>query len=253
MTSQAPTTRKERRAAERAARQKPVAVPVRPAAWRSPMVLITAAALLVGLVLIGLVAFRPASSLTPVHVPGYAAPAAELRDGRSLGVEDAPVTIDVYEDPQCPVCARWTKEMEPLLTANGGYIAAGTVRLTYHDYVFIGPESLDAAVAMRAAEQLGGRFWDYHTILYDNQSGENKGAFTRDRLAEMASLIGLDRGAFLALLDDQTLVAAVRAETAEGDRLGIDSTPTLVINGSVSSGIPSWADLSATIERLAAG
>jgi protein-disulfide isomerase len=174
----------------------------------------------------------------------------ELRDGRSLGSVDAPVQVLVFEDPQCPVCGRFTRELEPLLAAS--YIKDGTVRLTYKDFVFIGQESQDAAVGMRAADQLARRFWDFHDIVYENQDGENQGAFSRERLGRMAETIGLDKTALLALLDDPTLVADMQAEIAEARALGINQTPTLVINGQIRPGLPTWDDLSAAIEAAAA-
>lgn len=36
------------------------------------------------------------------------------QDGTTLGSEDAPVTIYLYEDLQCPACARFTREISGL-------------------------------------------------------------------------------------------------------------------------------------------
>ncbi len=87
-------------------------------------------------------------------------PRPSCAQGRSLGDPDAPVKIEVFEDPQCPACGRYTERIEPLLIA--GPVTDGTVFLTYRDFPFLGQESLDAAVAMRVAEDLDGKFWDYH-------------------------------------------------------------------------------------------
>lgn len=244
-----PPTRKERRAAERATHRSPAsAAPTPP--WRSPVVLLSLGAVAVGVALIAVLALGSMNQESaPIRdVPGEI-PVA-LRDGRSLGTATAPVVIDVWEDPQCPVCGRFSREIEPLLVAS--FIEDGTVRLNYRDLVFIGPESLDAAVGMRAADQLDDRFWDFNAIVYENQDGENEGAFARPRLGDMAEHIGLDRAAFLALLDDPALIAAVQDETALGSSMGIDSTPTLVVNGEIRPGLPEWTELSALIEAEAA-
>ena len=167
-------TRRERRAAERAAHKQPQQRS-KGSALRSPVVLMTLAAAVVGLLVIGVIAFgamNGGAGDTAMRTPPAALPSGIVSDGRSLGQADAPVAIDVYEDPQCPVCGRWTRDLEPLLVAS--YVRDGTVRLTYHDYVFIGPESLDAAVGMRVADQLGGKFWDYHDLVFENQNGENR-------------------------------------------------------------------------------
>ncbi len=55
----------------------------------------------------------------------------------------------------------------------------GTVSFTYNDFAFLGDESWDAAIAMRVAEAMDGKFWDYQQVLFHNQSGENQGAFSR--------------------------------------------------------------------------
>jgi len=242
-------TRRERRAAERAAHKAPTSGPSN-SAWRSPIVLMTLAAVLVAIVVVAFLAFSSQQSGgTAFRTPPAALPSGVIQDGRSLGLAGAPVTVDVYEDPQCPVCGRFTRDLEPLLVAS--YVRDGTVRLDYHDFVFIGPESLDAAVGMRAADELGGKFWAYHDLVFENQNGENAGSFTRDRLASLAVMAGLDRAAFLAKLDDPGLIAQVKSETAAGQKLGINSTPTLLINGALQAGLPTWAQLSASIDAAA--
>lgn len=245
-------TRRERRAAERAAGHAPVPSSGQGGgALRSPVVLATVGALAIGvLVVLGLVLSSRPGAVDPVRTPMAGLVEGVPRDGRTIGAADAPLTIEVYEDPQCPACGMWTRDLEPLLMAK--HMAAGDVRLIYRDFAFLGPESLDAAVAMRAAEQLGGKFWEMHALVFENQKGENKGAFSRERLAEMAVLAGLDRAAFLALLDDTALIAAVEEETQAGAARGIASTPTLVIGGELAPGVPSWAELDGLLTRMLA-
>lgn len=246
-----PSTRKERRAAERAAHKSPTATAAtKPSPLSSPVILISIGVVIVGAVLLALLLLSQGNDAgAPIKTVETGTP-QELRDGRSLGSADAPVKLLVFEDPQCPVCGRFTREIEPLLVAS--YVKDGTVQLTYKDMVFIGKESQDAAVGMRAAEQLAGKFWDFHDIVYENQDGENQGAFSRERLGQMAETIGLDKAAFLALLDDPALIAAMNAEVAEAQAQGINQTPTLVINGQVRAGLPTWDELSAAIEAAAA-
>ena len=178
---------------------------------------------------------------SPVSVPEWPAPQPGLRVGRSLGDPQAPVKVDVYEDPQCPPCARFAEVIEPLLVA--GPVTDGEVFLTYKDLTILGQESLDAAVAMRVAETLDHKFWDYQRLLFHNQSGENAGAFRLERLADIAEAVGLDREAFLREMEDPAYLEAVLAEGAEARALGIRSTPSLVINGVITEGSPTWEDL----------
>ena len=188
-------SRKERRAAERSARKSGSPAPSTSQSSGRSMWLITGAAIAIALLaIVGLVVISGGfedDQMAAVSKPEVPAPAQELRVGRSLGDPEAPVKIDVFEDPQCPACGLYTERIEPLLIA--GPVTDGQVFLTYKDLPFIGQESLDAAIAMRVAEEMDGKFWDYHQLVFHNQEGENKGAFSIDRLADMAELLDLDR------------------------------------------------------------
>ncbi len=224
-----------------------------PTASRPPVLLLSALALVAGVVAVMLIVVvggglgsAPAGAIATPRDPSPVA----LADGRSLGSADAPLQIDVWADFQCPICRHFTMDIEPALVAR--YVEPGDARLTFHDLAFLGPESIDAAVAARAAARLGDAFWPMHDLLFANQGAENSGAFGRDRLADLAVSIGLDRAAFLAALDDPALRADVQAETTSGRGLGIDSTPTMVINGTVAAGLPDWPRLQAYLDGLLA-
>jgi len=220
---------------------------------RSPMVIITVAAAALGLLAVAVLAVAGGlpggSSPSALATPIVQSPTA-LEDGRSLGAADAPITIDVWADFQCPVCARFSRDIEPAIVSR--YVEPGLVRLTYRDFSFIGPESFDAAVAARVAVAQGASFWAYHDLLFANQGAENQGAFSRDRLGDMAVAVGLDRQPFLAALDDPAMLAAVHEETAVGQSLGVDSTPTMSIDGQLAAGLPDWTRLSAYLDGLVA-
>ncbi|HEX7473064.1 MAG TPA: thioredoxin domain-containing protein [Candidatus Limnocylindrales bacterium] len=175
---------------------------------------------------------------------------AGLADGRAVGKADAPVTMDVWADFQCPFCSQFARTVEPQVITN--LVAKGTVRLVAHDFSFIGgghnpDESTDAAVAARCGDRQG-HFWDFYETLFSNQGAtENGGAFTRDRLLAMADLLGLDHAAFQSCLDDQSIRAAVVTETAAGTKAGVTSTPTSFINGKQVLGLKDYATIAALI------
>jgi protein-disulfide isomerase len=251
----ATTTRKQRRAAEREARKGGKTSPGKPASGSSgasgrSLAVISIAAVAIGLVLVvGLVILSGglgSNDAVAIDQPS-GVPAAELQDGRTLVAPGAtpPVAVELFEDPQCPHCQVFTKQVEPLVIAE--HVTSGTASLTYNDYIIFGDKSFDAAVAMRAADQLGDAFWPYHDTLYHNAAG---GAFTRDWLADIAESIGLDRAAFTALLDDQDLRDAVAASTERGAGYGINSTPSVLVNGELLVA-PTWDDLDAAIQAAA--
>jgi protein-disulfide isomerase len=86
----------------------------------------------------------------------------------------------------------------------------------------------DACLAAAAAECAGrlGRFWEYHDMLFEHQK-----ALDRDSLFRYARDVGLDIPAFRTCLDDPATMDAIAADVAAGTRLGIESTPTIFING----------------------
>lgn len=262
----APKTRREerraRRIAEREAERDRARRKASRPAWQDPTLLITGAALVVGLVLFVLLVVRPGSSSggptssgNPFGLvkPGVVIPAG-LADGRALGKADAPVKVDVWADFQCPFCAQFALTVEPQVITN--LVAKGTVRLVAHDFSFIGAgrnpdESTDAAVAARCADRQG-HFWDYYLTLFTNQGAtENGGAYTRERLLSMADLIGLDHAGFQTCQADNTVRGAVVTETGQGSAAGVVSTPWVFINGKAVTGPRDYATIATLIAAAA--
>jgi protein-disulfide isomerase len=236
--------RRERRAAELAARRAAVRTPVR-SQPRFGLVQITLVALIAGLVLIGAaILLNNRAPASTIEVVRGSAPSGVPASGFVLGKADAPVTIEIFEDFQCPACLRWGSDVFPTLA--GRELADGTVKIVFHGYSFIGPESIDAAKAAWAANEQG-RFWDMWATLYANQGlHENAGAFARDRLVAMADVIGLDHDRFLVDIDSAEAASAVSASSASAIAAGITATPSLVINGKLFGGA-GYADLSTAI------
>ena len=165
--------------------------------------------------------------------------AAEL--GRpSLGSEDAPVLMIEYGDFQCTFCGKFARETEPKLVDK--YVESGTLRMEWRDFPYLGQGSLDAALAARAAQEQG-KFWEYHDLLYENQSG----GFSDERLVELAREAHLDVEEFEADLGRHE--GAVARDFQEGQRIGITGTPTFVINGEVLAGAQPLEVFEDAIER----
>ena len=178
-------------------------------------------------------------SLPSVNQPAVPVPASIPRNGRTLGAAAAPVALDVWADFQCPACGTFSREVEPVLIQR--YVAPGKVRLTFHDFAFIGQESQDAASAARCAGEQG-KFWEYQTLVYANQQGENRGWFSRSRLEAFAVAAGVDPAVWAPCYDGGSKRPAVADETAVGRTAGVDSTPSLVLNGKLIT-LHSWAEL----------
>ncbi len=247
-------TRRERRAAERLERRSARRPASSRSPWSSPALLATLGAVVVGLALIGLAVLSGGSpsGTDDLNPPANPLPSGLVVDGATLGPVDAPVTIEVWADFQCPACGHFARETEPQLIRT--FVAAGQVRLVHRDFAFLGrgrsyDESVEAAAAARCAARQG-RFWEYEAWLFANQQGENEGAFRRDRLAAIAGRIGLDEATWTSCLDEGTEQAAVRAETEQGAAAGITSTPTIVVNGAPFVGALPYEQLATMIRGL---
>jgi protein-disulfide isomerase len=151
--------------------------------------------------------------------------------GNTFGQPDAPVTIEVWADYQCPYC-----QLEDQLfggVIDREYVAPGIARVIYRDFAFLGQESIDAAVAARCAgAQEPAAQLRYHDALYTFQQGENQGRFARPNLVQVAEIAGVpSQAVFTACLDDPAMAKAVADETTAGRNVGITSTPTLRLRG----------------------
>jgi protein-disulfide isomerase len=156
--------------------------------------------------------------------------------GMTLGSPDAPVTIVEYADYQCPWCGVFAREDLPQIVED--YVRSGQVRIEFKAHPFLGTaeltspdnESVQAAVAASCANDQG-RFWDYNHALFEHQDGENDGAFSRDRLEQIADDAGLDIDTWNLCMEDQTHLDDVIAGLEANQALGVTSTPTIEING----------------------
>jgi len=183
--------------------------------------------LIVAVVAIGQLGNRATGRLVD---PAFAYP-AEILDGEALGRADAPVTLEVFEDYQCPVCGRYSLQVEPTIVNK--YVTAGRLRIVHYDIDILGrggdESKIPAMGAFCANEQ--GKYWSYAHWIYTNQDGENTGGFRRERVTRIAVAAGLDEAAFNTCMDGPGAAASVAATTEMSNGLGINSTPTLRING----------------------
>ncbi len=179
--------------------------------------------------------------------PGIEYPAG-IQDGNALGAANAPVVMEVWGDFQCPICAQHSLNVEPSLV--GSYLIPGKLRIVHHDIDILGggtdESRLPAIGGVCAAQQ--GKYWDYAHWVFANQQGERQGGFRRERLLQIADAAGMTEPAFTTCLDSQAAADAFNATQAQGQQLGISSTPTMLLNGTRSSGLKSPSDWAALID-----
>ena len=188
----------------------------------------------------GFAVLKPGGSNSPAPVQ----PAAVSLD-KSKGAADAPVVVVEYADFQCPYCRDFYLGPEQQLQKD--YVDTGQVRFVFRHLAFIGQESTWAAEAAECANEQN-RFWDYHDKLFAEQGAENSGTFSRENLKRFAAELGLNTQQFNQCLDSGKYQAKVQQEVAEGQRLGVNSTPTLFVNGQLIKNGSNYQVLQAAIE-----
>jgi protein-disulfide isomerase len=145
-----------------------------------------------------------------------------------LGDPDAPLTVTEFVDLQCPFCAQVSASTLPAIVND--YVRSGKVKLEARTMHFLGPDSTVAAQVAAGAERQG-RLWPFLEAFYAGQGQENSGYVTDDFLRRAAAAAGVDADeAFAQANSDFANRRLDRAET-DARRLGVESTPTLVVSG----------------------
>jgi protein-disulfide isomerase len=112
------------------------------------------------------------------------------------------------------------------------YVKDGTLRIEWRDFPYRGQQSVDAAVAARAA-QAQGSFWEYHDLLYESQFS----GFGDENLIALAERAGLDTRRFERDYESARYEPLVRADFQKGLNAGVNGTPTFFINGEMLVGL----------------
>ena len=153
----------------------------------------------------------------PVEIPIGAAP--------SKGPANATVTIVTYCDFQCPFCARFAANLDEAIRGNSN------VRVVYKQFPLPFHNNADLAAQASLAAHAQGLFWEMHDMLFANQQ-----QLGRTALEGYAEELGLDMERFRDALDSGMYEQTIREETAEGQKFGVQGTPTWFVNGVFQSG-----------------
>jgi protein-disulfide isomerase len=144
-----------------------------------------------------------------------------LEGSHAFGAPMAPVTIVEFSDFQCPYCGAAHPELMRLVRE-----FEGQIKLIFKHFPLTAHAR--AMPAARAAEAAGleGKFFEMHDLLFDHQ-----GDLEDADLQRYASTLGLDMDRFNADLASPEVQARIDADRTEGEKLAIEGTPTLYING----------------------
>jgi protein-disulfide isomerase len=165
-----------------------------------------------------------------------------IDDDPARGAANAPVTIVEFTDFQCPSCAAMQPILDEVLQSYGN-----KVRFVVRDFPLLAHANARKAAEAANAANAQGKFFEYALLLFKHQS-----ALDVPSLKKYASELGLNRALFDASLDSGKYAAEVRHDIDEGEKYGIDSTPTIFINGVALTEL-SHEGLRAAIDKALAG
>jgi protein-disulfide isomerase len=146
--------------------------------------------------------------------------------GDSLGRADAPATMVVFEDPQCPFCREWSVNTLP--TVVNDFVRTGKLRLVYRGIEIIGPNSEPGLRAIFAAGKQN-KLWNVASALYDVQGAENSGWITNSVIKSAAKSAGANGSAILADSSSKQVSAALASAGKDAVAAQVQGTPTFVL------------------------
>lgn len=148
------------------------------------------------------------------------------------GSADAPVTMVMYEDYECPFCKRFEEQTLPQIVSN--YVDSGKVKLVWKDLPLperIHPWADEGAEAMECVYRVGGdeAFWPVKNKVFANQDSITK-SNVYDKVKQWAVDQGVS-GSQLQQCYDNGAMQEINEDKQEARSVGASGTPTIFING----------------------
>lgn len=154
-----------------------------------------------------------ASSLKPRQIDNRGRPV--------FGNANAPVTVVVFADFECPHCAQEAPKVRKAVQSFNG-----KAKLVYRHFPLAGHDRARAAAVASEAALAQGKFWEFHDKVFQNQK-----ALQDADLMKYAKEIGLDMARFKAHYAAKKGADAVAKDRATGEKLKLQGTPAVFVNG----------------------
>lgn len=142
-------------------------------------------------------------------------------DSPFLGLADAPVTIVVFSDFECPHCSRLGVLFEQLLDQNMEYVKIIVKHFPLSFHQFARP----AALAAIAADDQG-KFWEFYDLLFKYSN-----VLKMEKILEIAETLELDISRFTEFMGSVYANEKLARDIYDGHNAGVDGIPALFVNG----------------------
>jgi protein-disulfide isomerase len=173
-------------------------------------------------------------SSTDDDQPSATPSAVDDRGAFVVGNPDAPVTVEVVEDFQCPACQAFEQVAAELLAS---YAEGDEVNVAYRGIAFLDRASTTnyssrALNASACVMEEGEDVWaQFHLSLFEQQPPEGGEGLSDDALLELAVGAGAAEDAVRPCVEDQTYADWTSATTDRASEDGVTGTPTVFVNG----------------------
>jgi protein-disulfide isomerase len=189
------------------------------------------------LVFVAIFAFGQKSTNTPTNSNGKLSQHIE-------GLGQAHITLVEYGDYQCPYCGEYFPVVKQIAAEYNNQM---TFQFRNFPLTSLHPNAFAGARAAEAAA-LQGKFWQMHDLLYEQngeyyQSNETLSNWIgasnpQPFFDQYATQLGLNLTKFNQDYASNEVNGTINADLAEGNKLGVDATPTFFLNGKqISVGI----------------
>src|SRR5215210_985421 len=189
---------------------------------------ILAGVAVLGLGVLGYLLAKPATVSIPANVTVQPSDTAGFR-GYVKGAATAPVEIVEFADYQCPFCQTFATLQMP--TIDERLIQTGRLRWRYRDFPLAQHSHARLAAHSAACADDQGKFWEQHHRIYEGQSEWAEARDATGIFRGYAEGLGLDLGRYDDCMTSHKYAGRIQASYDEAMRLGVSSTPTLLVGG----------------------
>jgi protein-disulfide isomerase len=145
----------------------------------------------------------------------------DLGNSPAKGPASAPVTVVEFVDYECPHC----KRVQPVLKqVMDDY--RDEVKVVFKHYPLGGHTNARAAAEAAMAAHKQGKFWAYNDKVWAISDSLSPAAFE-----QIAKDVGLDVAKWRGDFESEAIKARVQQDRTLGERLALQATPTIYVNG----------------------
>jgi protein-disulfide isomerase len=168
-------------------------------------------------------------------------PKSVIGDSPTTGASDQKIVLLEFSDFQCPYCAKAHETLDKFMARHKNQV---TLVYKHLPLTQIHPEAMPSAKAAWAAGQQG-KFWEFQNAMFENQ----------DKLGEpiyvaTAKALKLDLKRFDQDRNSNAATAAIQKDVEMAEKIGVNGTPFLIMNGEIIEGGAQLANLEATLKQV---